>query len=396
MQGFTVFLGNRPEGLECEGNDERLEERQGLLEPATTGFRLLSHGQPQGFDERLRGGKLGDKSFRRMRAQPGGDAPAGDLLLRLVRERRGAETAAAHAGQQGIFGIEEFEVRQYGACAAAGEPGTESAGFTCTLIFEPAGLDGQQGHASARLNVGTEEIDQRLVADIEQGRMEEVVVLRQLGGRLQLGLQTVIVDDGLAQTLKARAVIETQCGGQAVVGFLIDLGLIRRQRRNPGAPGDDTQLQNPPGGMERPRILAQALPTLDLEAAVPLVELETEQSRVLAVEDHGGDDVHLFERQRLSAQPFTGGRQRHFGIGRAGEDDGAPYLMVGEPGQDRRIEGVFPSVCCLGNPPTQERMHAPPFDGQKAFAGARVPMPLALPGVVGQLDTTPGLREIDA
>lgn len=100
-----------------------------------------------------------------------------------MRERRGAETAAAHAGQQGIFGIEEFEVRQYGACAAAGEPGTESAGFTCTLIFEPAGLDGQQGHASTRLNVGTEEIDQRLVADIKQGRMEEVAVLRQLGGR---------------------------------------------------------------------------------------------------------------------------------------------------------------------------------------------------------------------
>ena len=45
------------------------------------------------------------------------------------------------------------------------------------------------------------------------------VVSSQVGVIFQVGLQTVIGDDGLAQALKGRAVIEPQRSCQAVVGF---------------------------------------------------------------------------------------------------------------------------------------------------------------------------------
>jgi len=116
---------------------------------------------------------------------------------------------------------------------------------------------------------------------------------------------------------------------------------------------------------------------------------------MLAIEYQWRKDIHFLQSEHLLTAPFTRGSKRHLGIGCPWKNHGAANLMIGKPGQDERIKGIFPGGLRFRKAPAKQRMHALAFDQCMAFAGLRIPVTLALPRVIGQANWPPRNGEID-
>ena len=144
--------------------------------------------------------------------------------------------------------------------------------------------------------------------------------------------------------------------------------------------------------MLRPFIVAQALTALDHESAIARLNRQPQAACMVAVEDHRRQDFQRFHHRR-SAPPGPAGGQRHFGIGRAWEHDGAPHPMIGQPGQHLDIQRILPGRLGTGQTPAQQRVFTGPLNGAQALVGLGMPVPLALPGIIRQPDARGGRLE---
>ena len=243
----------------------------------------------------------------------------------------------------------------------------------------------QQGHALACFNIVCEEIHQRLVAHVHQGRVQQIAVLLQAKGHFQFGIQASTLNLRGLQTLKGSTVVQAQGVRQTIVSFTINLQFRRTQGCQLRLGHAFIRGQNAATGVHHPFVLAQALTALDMEAAIARAQHKTQAAGMFTVKNQRRQNIQLVHQDPRFAQPLAGCGQSHLQISGARVHHGSAHFVIGQPRQNHWVQYVFPADIAIWQTPTQQIMHTAAFDGTHSFRAVLVPMTLTLPRIHGQI-----------
>ena len=151
---------------------------------------------------------------------------------------------------------------------------------------------------------------------------------------------------------------------------------------------------NAPDHMFGPDPVPQTYPADDTEAPIRRLQQEAQGPGLSLIQHHRRPNLEMLQHMGIGPMPQGRCRQRHFHIGCCRKYGGTIHHMPGQPGQCCRIQLVFPGSLGIMQRIPQQRVYTPAVHQVIAFAGQRIPVALPLPGIIGECNITPRLREM--